>query len=301
MGNGKATPETSSDSSSEETIEVEELPPTNPTAGTTPKSAARPKEVKEVASESSEEDYRPRGPPAARHSKAEESPPRASGSGHGQTPGLRPVRPRTPERPPKGKGKGGKGKDKGKGRTECPYCYTLVSNTSEAAIEQHQRWNRTCLTWQFRGLGHNWAAATQLAANVVEGWEPVEDMPEGKAARPHHGAPRPDVKRSRDVAPAGDGHGHHRSRDVAPAGGGHGHHHSRDVAPAGGGHRRCRHRTEKKVKKEKKDKKVRPRSVTPEVPRRGKGRSPPSGSSGDERAPKVLSRHGRTLVLRLPR
>ena len=55
-----------SDSSSEETVEVEEEPVPS---GTTPKSAARPKEIRDVGSESTSEDYRERGPEAGRHGK----------------------------------------------------------------------------------------------------------------------------------------------------------------------------------------------------------------------------------------
>ena len=127
----------------------------------------------------------------------------------------------------------------------------VVSNVSDAALDQHQRWNKVCLSWQFFSQGWPWPQAQAMANQQAEGGtgsSGPREHEEEKVETPH---PKP---RDREVRRKE----HHKKAKKE----------KKDYAGE---------KKESRGKTRKKDKKARPRSVTPSLLYAGRsGRRPPA-------------------------
>ena len=159
-----------------------------------------------------------------------------------------------------GPGKGGKGKQTFQ---RCPHCWVKVS-TGARCLQQHQRWNSTCIAWQYYQRGVDWTLAKEKgqrkkARREQQAWERYQQEAKGASApRSTAAASAPLVKEKK---------------------------------------RRKKHKEEKKEKR-----KAKPVSPSPDVRRTRHGKDPSTDSEGgEEKRPKVRRQDSRTLIIRMPR
>ena len=173
-------------------------------------------------------------------------------------------RPRSPEAPPKGKGKG----DKADHRVACRFCHQLVGNNI-AAMSQHQYWNWTFLRWQRYRAGTSWE---ESAAAATRQKQRRDDRARTQLGMPLETYEAPKAALAEATPRKG------RSAEKAK-----GSKHNKD--PKG-----------------KKDKRAKPRVVSPspEVRKERGHKRPPSSSDSEGHGPPKHHRGPRTLVIRLP-
>ena len=156
-----------------------------------------------------------------------------------------------------GPGKGGKGKQTFQ---RCPHCWAKVS-TGARCLQQHQRWNSTCIAWQYYQRGVDWTLAKEKgqrkkARREQQAWERYQQEAKGASA------PRSTAAASAPLAKEKKRRKKHKeekrkARPVSP---------SPDV-------RRTRHRKDPST----------------------------DSDGGEEKRPKVRRQDSRTLIIRMPR